>query len=189
MFSPWGGPIIQVADPQFDLATIVQAWVAEEELLASLDVYDPINSQSLLSSLPTTPATSPRSSPMPDVAPPPLQQPEAQAGPSRSHSKAQSRQNRKCKRERNRDSLKEDYATHPHLHAKHTHATEPLSVKFDLNAALHTSSGYVGLVEEMWKRQHSLEELLGPKYNFQHCPWGGGSVLFSSFSFFTNHCL
>ncbi|SJL12090.1 uncharacterized protein ARMOST_15511 [Armillaria ostoyae] len=42
------------------------------------------------------------------------------------------------------------------------------TVQFDVETAPHTSSGYVGLVKETWKRQHTLDELVGPKYCFQH---------------------
>ncbi|PBK83695.1 hypothetical protein ARMGADRAFT_1089135 [Armillaria gallica] len=108
VFSPWGGPVIQIANSEFNLAQVVQACVEEEELLAGLDMYDPIDSQSLLSSPPSTPPTSHPPSPTPDIsltpahvvtdAPPP---PPPQARPSKSHSKEQSRQNHKRKQQNN----------------------------------------------------------------------------------------
>ncbi len=182
VFSPWGGEVIKISDPAFDLSAVVRHRVEEEDALEALDAYDPFDSQSPLSSPPTTPCTSRAPSPSPDteifaelsVLAPPTPRPPPPAT-SKNHSKRQSRENRKRKRRKKKTG---DRLTHhpdipPRLRSKHTHAAEPLVTDFDVADAPHASSGYVGLVEESWKREHTLEELTGPKFNFWHCKWQG----------------
>lgn len=59
------------------------------------------------------------------------------------------------------------------MQAKHVQPAEPLTTDFKTNKVPHASTGYVGLVEDTWKRLHTLEELTGPKYSFAHRPWQG----------------
>ncbi|SJL15741.1 uncharacterized protein ARMOST_19246 [Armillaria ostoyae] len=180
VFSPWEGPVITVPDPSFDFEGLVRHRVEEEDALESLDAYDPFDSQSPLSTPPDMPTNSRPPSPF-DAAIPvnqvpdaPTHTPQAVPASSRSHGKKQSRQNRKRKRQAQKEhdvfSLQE---LPRNLQLKHTHAAEPIVTEFDVANAPHASTGYVGKVEATWKREHTLEELVGPRYNFQHCHWQG----------------
>ncbi|PBK83213.1 hypothetical protein ARMGADRAFT_1089558 [Armillaria gallica] len=179
LFSPWESPVITVPDPEFNLKALLWSHIEEEETLEALDAYDLLDTHSLLSSPPSTQSTSPDletpTSSLPiqllsaavlDAVP---DQPLATS--SKSHSKWQSHKNhkRKCQ-----DAAKELHTNvHPHLKAKHTHATNPIMADYDIRDAPHATSEYVGIREESWKQQYILDELLGPKHNFHHHHWQG----------------
>ncbi|PBK66647.1 hypothetical protein ARMSODRAFT_1021096 [Armillaria solidipes] len=59
VFSPWEGATITVPDPEFDFTALLKQRLEEEEQLAELDMYDPTDSLSPLSTPPSTPATYP----------------------------------------------------------------------------------------------------------------------------------
>lgn len=174
VFSLWEGPVITTSNPGFDLDAVVRCRVEEED---ALDAYDPFG-QSPLSSPPSTPCISrvPSLNADPLTEPPPSTPATlhpTDASTSQTHSK--SRNNRKRKRRETKaehnSSLHQDVP--PRLRSKHTHATEPLVTAFDVDDAPHASLGYIGLVEESWKREHTLDELTGPKFNFRHYGWQG----------------
>ncbi|PBK63585.1 hypothetical protein ARMSODRAFT_1023786 [Armillaria solidipes] len=59
VFSPYEGEPLVVPDPQFDFLALVKQCVQEEDCLAELDAYNPFDSQSHLSTPPSTPLASP----------------------------------------------------------------------------------------------------------------------------------
>ncbi|KAK0442271.1 uncharacterized protein EV420DRAFT_1485394 [Desarmillaria tabescens] len=165
---------ITVPHPSFDFPALVRDRVQEEEKLAALDAYDSFDSHSPLSLPPQTP---PPSSPTPEnlsLADVPNLPPLEPASSTKLHAKRQSKRNRHLKRQRAKDDrYAYDYEVPPPLRFKHTHATDPIAMEFDTDSAPHASTAYVGLREESWKREHTLDELLSPEYSFRHCPWIG----------------
>lgn len=175
-----------ISDPTFDFDALMQDHVEDEDALEAIDMYNPFNSHSPLLSPLTTPCASYAPSPLPfteDTAKPPspsftTEQPPL-SGMHKSHSKWQSCENWKwkCCEWKAELNVRLDPDVPSHLRSKHTHATEPVVMEFNLEDALHASSGYIGLVEESWKWEHTLEELTGPKFKFWHCEWQGQWVL------------
>ncbi len=93
VFSPYEGEPLVVPDPQFDFSALVKQRVQEEDHLAELDVYDPFDSQSPLSTPPLTPPASLICDPAIENSIPTLDL----DPPAMSHSKRQSKANCKCK--------------------------------------------------------------------------------------------
>ncbi len=184
VFSPWEGATITVPDPEFDFAALLKQRLEEEEQLAELDMYDPTDSLSPLSTPPSTPVTYPIDEINCEIDNiPALNNSVMHHSQSTSYiaqsttqyrAKQKSKKNRKRKRELEKASrMAIDYVVPPRVRQKFTHAPEPITTDFNTNSAPHASTGYIGLREETWKCEHSLEELLGPKYGFTHCPWTG----------------
>ncbi|PBK81490.1 hypothetical protein ARMGADRAFT_1091234 [Armillaria gallica] len=174
IFSPWEGPIIMVPDPEFDFKTLLRTHIEEEEEVELLDAYDPLDTHSLLSSPPSSHPSLPEEPPHtqpPSTTPPEVPQDQQPSTSLQTHSKQQSRKNRKRKCQ----EAAKDFGTdvHPHLKAKHVYATGPIMTDYNIGDAPYATSGYVGLREESWKQQHTLDELVGPKYNFCHYEWQG----------------
>ncbi|PBK63576.1 hypothetical protein ARMSODRAFT_858311, partial [Armillaria solidipes] len=180
VFSAWDVPVIMVPDPEFDFEALVHSQVEEEDALAELDTYNPFDSQSPLSLPPSTPTHSHPPSPSPSHHPIASQSaaasasiPQPQVLQSLTHNKKQSRCNCKRKQEEEKQQPGSTRKIPCCLWRKHTHAAEPIVSEFDVADAPHATSGYVGIAEDTWKQQHTLEELLGPKFKFQHCEWQG----------------
>ncbi len=174
-----------VLDPEFDFTKLVKQHMEEEEQLAELDVYDPFDSHSPLS----TPPTSLELGPTTEFIKPPAEQsnPPLPADPlglgawlpsglgSQSHATEQSKINRHHKRKREREETTAlDYEPRPQIHMKHTLEPKAIATPFNTHDALHASTAYVRIREESWKHQHMLEELIAPSsYGFTHCTWSG----------------
>ncbi len=156
----------------------------EEDQLVKLDAYDPFDSHSPLS----TPPMSPELGPTADFIEPPtelssLPLPANPLGPraqlpsgsgSQRHAKEQSKANRRRKRKREREEMTAlDYEPRPRIRVKHTLEPEAIATSFKTHDTPHASTAYLGIREESWKRQHTLEELTAPSYGFMHCPWSG----------------
>ncbi|SJL16270.1 uncharacterized protein ARMOST_19790 [Armillaria ostoyae] len=183
VFSPWDMGSIDVPDPEFDFERLVKSRMADEDELAALDAFDPMDTRSPLSSVPPSPSLS-TSSPSHTMSNPteislstyhtPGSSELQDSATRLSHSKKQSKASRKRKHaEQKAHARITEYKAPPRLHAKHVQGAEPLMTAYATEEALHASTGYVGLVEDSWKRVHTLEELTGPKFGFSHKKWNG----------------
>ncbi|KAK0429518.1 hypothetical protein EV421DRAFT_1745553 [Armillaria borealis] len=100
--------------------------------------------------------------------------PQAVPASSQSHGKKQSWENWKHKHQAQKEhDIFSPQELPCNLWLKHTHTAEPIITEFDVPNAPHVSTGYVGKVKVTWKWEHTLEELVGLQYNFQHCHWQG----------------
>ncbi|SJL08346.1 uncharacterized protein ARMOST_11709 [Armillaria ostoyae] len=167
VFSPWEGTPIVVPDPDFDFPALVKERMEQEEFFTNLDAHNPFDSGSPLTmppsspelkasldltfNLPTALPASQPNTPMLDMAPP-------SDAPHPSHAKQQSKAN-------------------GNLCTKHTHTSSPVQTEFEIEQAPHASTAYVRIHEDSWKKHHTLQDLVGPKYGFKHCAWPGSDAI------------
>ncbi|SJL18888.1 uncharacterized protein ARMOST_22490 [Armillaria ostoyae] len=192
-FSPWEGTPITVPDPEFDFGALLKQRLDNELALEELDMFYPFDSQSPLTTPPSSPKTWPQSAdrddtpeflclpPLDNASPSDYASTMAQPSASRtplSHSKHQSKNNRKRKCElANAHKSAFNYEVLPRVRLKHTHASDPIKTDFETQSAPHALTAYVGICEESWKQHHTLDELVGPKFGFTHCQWLGRKVV------------